>query len=295
MGKLRTLPTRRGSRKAWGAVAALASIALAAPPAARAQVEDLGPPPRPILIYLAEKPSVTAVFAGDFGPVRVTGVLEETPKTTVRLTDASGRSRQAQWSEIRDLALVQSAAEGLPLGSFTVHLSQDPPAPNSGSDLTGTYSGTVAGGYLSPAFSTPGFGQTGWRLLKMPSDQLTLRGDAYGRLAIPTDRLSVYYQEAVRGTIAQLPAGSIRIQVLQGKEVSLPLPEVQSFRRDIPGGTITLALLDGQIFSGKLIELPKVSLKLESAPKAAPIPLSGIVEFEVTVPTGARAGGQGSF
>lgn len=254
---------------------------------------ELGPPPRPIAIYVADRPTVTVTLQGDYGPVRVTGTLEEAPRAALRLSDAAGRPREAQWSEVRSLAVVRSASEGLPIGSFAVTLIGDGSAAVAGS------AAPVASGYLSPAFGA-GAGQGGWRLLSLPEGRVTVRGATIGRLSFEAARLMDLTMEPVVGTIVQLPRGTLRVEVLAGTVVSLQLEEVQSLRRDLPQQTISVTLADGQHFSGKLVELPRVSVAVQASsaqnlagglmlgvsPVAPPppVPLERIVQLDVRVP-----------
>lgn len=238
--------------------------------------DALLPPPRPVAIYLADTPVVTAVFNGEFGATRVTGTLESAPSEPLHLTDVTGHSRDVAWSDVRDLALVRSASEGLPLGSFTVNLLTDPQTPATGPDYTG--------GYLSPALSSPGVGQVGWRLLSLPEGQVTLRGQNYGQITIPVSSLVSLDQQPLRGSVVQLPAGMVRVEVLARKTVDIPLPDVVSLRRDLKAGTVSVTLADGQLFTGKLIQLPDVNIPLEGGRDRRPVPLSRVLDLEFTAP-----------
>jgi hypothetical protein len=275
---------RRG-RLAAGALG-LALLGSAAAGAQDAKVDELAPPPIPVLLYLVDQPVVTVVFDGDYGPVRATGVLDAAPKDAFRLTDPSGRSREVTWKEVRELSLVRAASEGLPTGSFTVRLTSDPASTGRGS--------TGGGGYLSPALSAPGLGQDGWRLLRLPEGEISIQGEGFGKLAVPADRVTQFVIEPIRGQVAQMPKGSIRLEVLKGREMSVPLQEVVSLRRDLAAGTVSVSLADGQLFTGKLLELPKVSFAVQEAGRERPpIALDRVVQLEVTLPAAAgRLGGR---
>jgi YD repeat-containing protein len=269
----------------WNALLALtaagvAAAGLAAPLTARAQ-DDIGPLPRPVTVYTLGQPVVTVTFNGDFGLVRATGTLEEAPKDPVALTDAGGKKREVSWNELRLLSRVTRATEGIPPGSFTAELTSEA----SGS-TPGVGSGYVAGS-TSPVASVT------WRTAALPQGQLTLRGDSFGRMAVPLDRLTSLTQEPVQGLVTQFPAGTVRLEVLNGTTISIPFQNARSFRRDVPQNIAVLTLDDGQIFSGKLVELPKVSLVLEPTKDLKPIPLDQVVNLEITAPPGARANSGG--
>lgn len=246
--------------------------------------EALTPPPRPVSIYLTDSPTISVVFNGDQGASRVTGTLETAPMDLLHLTDVTGHSRDAAWTDVRDLALVRSASEGFPLGSFTVTLLSDPGTQSSNTGFTG--------GYLSPALSSPGVGQVGWRLPSLNEGQLTLRGQNFGQLDIPVSRIVSVSQEPIRGGLVALPQGTVRVEVLPGKTVDVSLADVVSLRRNPRAETISLTLADGQRFSGKLVSLPQVSITLGEGRDRRTLPLNRIVEIEFTAPT---LGGTGAF
>jgi hypothetical protein len=232
---------------------------------------DLGPPPRPVAILVADRPLVTVEMAGDYGPVRVTGILEGAPKPGVDLG-----SREASWSEVRALARVTQPSEGFPAGSFRVALVTDdlPAAQSTGSGVLYGLTSQQVGGT--------------WRAMRLPEGNLTLRGKPYGTLAVPTSRIVQVRMEPVRGDVEALPEGNIRIEVLPGTSVNIPLPEVQWLQRDLRRGTVSVTLADDQTFSGKLVDLPKVSIKFTGEMPPEPVPLERIVVLERRTPSGRR-------
>ncbi len=243
---------------------------------AQNDVVDLGPLPQPVTVLVAQEPLVTAFVRGDYGEVRMTGVLADAPKAALRLVDPSGRTREAGWAEVRSLGLVSFAAEGLPVGSYQVLLVSDPPG---SPQLPG------AGGYGSRVLST---GTGGWRLSRVPEGSLTLRGEPYGTLTIPLDRLAGLQMEPIRGNVAELPKGSIRLEVFAGKSVSLPLTEVRLLQRDASAGTATVVLRDDQTFTGKLQELPKVNLVVETERGKQTVAMDRVAQFERGTPASRR-------
>lgn len=278
--------TRLG-RRALTAGLGLLAAGICVPMGAAAQVaapliSDLEQPPRPVNVFLADRPIVTVEFSGDFGPVRVTGPLERVPKETLRLTDATGRTREAVWSEVRSLTEVRTATEGLPVGSYTVYLIGDA-SPTSGVG--------AAGGYLSTTLPSIGGSRGGWRLTRLPEGEMAVTAGSLGTLAFPVSRITSFVEEPVRGSITQMPAGTIAVEVLAGKRLNVPLTSVEFLRRDLRAGTIALSLADGQTVTGKLLELPKVALAFTDEHPA--IPLERIVQLEIAVPALSRSGGLG--
>jgi hypothetical protein len=232
---------------------------------------DLGPPARPVVILLANRPVVTVDVAGDYGPVRVTGTLEAAPQAALDLG-----SREVDWSEVRSISRVVQPSEGFPADSFRVSLvTDDVPA-------------TQAAGTGSVTDLLSAEAQGTWRALRLPEGALTLKGEPYGTLKIPTARINQLRLEPVQGDVQSLPAGTVRVEVLPGSVVSVPLPQVQYLQRDLRRGTITVILADDQTFSGKLLELPKVSIQFAGEKPRAPIPLDRIVVLERRTPSNRR-------
>lgn len=242
--------------------------------AARAQV-DTEPLPRPITVYLADHSQVSVTFTGDYGPVRVTGSLDAAPKAGFKVTSLRGRSREVSWDEVRSLNVVQNVSEGFPSGSFGVNLITDS-APST--ELPGT-------GYSARLSTTD---QATWRILGLPEGTLTVRGEPYGTLAVPISRITAFQMEPIRGSVTDLPKGTVRLEILAGTTVNLPLSDVQLMQRDIRGGTATITLADDQTFVGKLVELPKVTLKLGEDKSSVSVPLERVALLERLPPGGRR-------
>lgn len=276
-----------GRSAVGAAAAALLAASVLGGPAVRAQdpppSTDLGPPPRPVSVYLANRPTVTVDFGGDFGPVRLTGKLDRAPQGTLRLMDATGRTRLADWSEVRSLVEVRTATEGLPLGTFTVFLLSDANT-GAGAGPTGVYTATN--------LSSPVVTRGGWRLSRLPEGEMTIQAGTLGSVTLPVSRITAFVQDPVRGSILQMPRGTVKVEVLAGKTLNVPLVDVELLRRDLKAGTISLTLADGQTVTGKLVELPKVNLAFETM-QPPPIPLDQIVQLEVAVPGLSRRGGLG--
>lgn len=260
-------------QKQAGALVLLGMLA-GLPLAAHAQDEDLAPPPRPLSLIVNEKPSVTVSLDGDSGPVRVTGTLTGASTETLHLQDPNGKPRDASWNEIRTLSRVEYPSEGMPVGSFRVTLVTD-----------AVQESQVAGVDYGAGSFDPG--APGWRLLQIPEGKITLSGAPYGTLTVPAGRISSWQDNPVRGTLAELPAGNVRVEVLSGSVVSLPLPQVQFMQRDLHRGTVNVTLADGQTFSGKLVELPNISITMGEMNNRVTVPLSNVVVLERPVPAGS--------
>jgi hypothetical protein len=276
---------QRWKRSRGAALLTLVALAgLAASKGARAQNTDqpvdLGPLPRPVALLRMDRPLLTVLAQGDYGDVRITGTLDEAPPGNFKLTDTYGRSREVGWKEIRTLSLVEFAAEGFPAGSSRITLVSDP-VPLAG---TGTSGSATSGGYTSRALNPE---QGGWRLLRLPAGSFTLHGDPYGSMTIPTSRVVSLQMEPIRGNVTDLPNGTIRIEPFGGTVVGVPLEQVQTLQRDVPRGAITVTLADNQALTGKLVEMPHVTLSLDTEGKKQSIPMEQVVQFERLTP-GAR-------
>ncbi|MFN3650929.1 MAG: hypothetical protein ACK47B_15245 [Armatimonadota bacterium] len=269
-------------RKAMWLAAVMAAGLACAAGAAQAQdppandIQDIlgAPLARPATIYLAERPQVSVEFAGDYGPVRVSGAIAGAPEQPLRLTDAEGRTRDATWSEIRSLSVVRFASAGLPVGSWQASLVSDPAAGST----------TVSGTYASTSAADRG----GWRLLELPEGALRLSGQPYGTLAIPLRRIANFEMVPIRSSIAEMPEGELRLEVVEGTTVGLPLRSVQVFQRDTRRGTVRVALEDGQAFTGKLVDLPNVVLNVGEGEAVQRIPLAQVAFLERVPPGGRR-------
>jgi hypothetical protein len=263
-------------------LALAASLGLLGGQSARAQAqaqppapeEDLGPIPRPITLFLLDKPTVTVSFQGDYGPVRATGVLDKAPEETLRVRSIQGLPREARWTEIRDLSVVQFPREGMPAGTFQVSLVSDPVSVTQIS----------AGGAGIRDYSTDA---GGWGAARLPDGNLTLTGKPYGSLTIPLSRVSSFQMEPIRGTVAQFPNGDVKLEPLAGSPITVPLQEIQTLQRDQSRDAVTLTLADGQSYTGKLVQLPEVSIAVTTpAGPVVTVPLSRVSYLERTPPGG---------
>lgn len=235
--------------------------------------EDLGPIPRPISLYLLDKPTVTVSFQGDYGPVRATGVLDKSPDDPVRIRNIQGLPREARWTEIRDFSVVQFPREGMPSGTFQVSLVSDPVSVTQAS---------TGGGVRDYS------GETGsWGAARLPDGNLTLTGKPYGTLTIPLSRVSSFQMEPIRGTVAQFPTGEVKLEPLTGSQITVPLLDVQNLQRDQARDAVSVTLADGQSYTGKLVQLPNVSIAVTtSTGQMVNVPLSRVSYLERTPPGG---------
>jgi hypothetical protein len=214
----------------------------------------------------------------------VTGSLDEAPKEPLRLTDTAGRAREVSWDEIRTMTNTDYPTEGFPAGSFQVAL------------ITDATSGTTPGGIAyRPGITTGsttsvvGAAQGAWRMLKAPEGTLKLSGSPFGTLSVPTSRIAAFEVVPIIGDVAELPQATIKLEVLQGSTVSVPFSEVRLLQRNTVRGTARVTLMDEQTFTGKVVELPKVSLSITptdivdaegKTPPARTISLEDVVQFE---------------
>lgn len=256
----------------WGAALVVTGLAPAALSPAVAQDLGLEPPPRPVAILVTDRPLVTVDLQGDFGPVHATGVLESAPEA--RLDYGSG---SVAWSEVLALESVFQPVEGFPAGSYRLALVTDDTAPQQiqGSGSTGTLYG-------------PAVNSGTRRVLRLPEGNITLSGKPYGKLTFPASRILQFRQVPVRGDVNALPAGNVRLELFPGTVVTIPLDEVQLFRRDVATGTATVTLSDEQTFSGKLLELPKVNVTFTGENPPPPIPLERVVVLDRRTVGGRR-------
>lgn len=272
------------------AVAAVngAQSARAQAPAATSPDEiGLGPLEQRVSVYLAARAQVSVTFTGDYGPVRLTGSLDEAPKDPLHLTDNSGRTRDVSWDEIRTMTNTEYPTEGFPAGSFQVALITDNATGTTGNMTAGIGYRSVAGSGASS--SIVGASQGVWRMLRAPEGTLKLTGSPFGTLSVPTSRISAFEVVPIIGNVLDLPQTPIKLEVLQGTTVSVPLSEVRLLQRNAVRGTARVTLLDEQSFSGKIIELPKVTLSIAptdlvdpagKTPPARAVNMEDVVQFE---------------
>ena len=269
-------------------VAATAAVhsAQAQQPAADADI-GLGKLPQRVSVYLAARSQVSVTFAGDYGPVRLTGSLEEAPKEPLHLTDAAGRSRDVSWDEIRTMMNTDYPTEGFPAGSFQVALITDNVNSAAGNTLGGAGYRTGLGAAATSA--VVGASQGAWRMLKAPEGTLKMTGSPFGALSVPTSRITAFEVVPIVGDVVDLPSAPVKLEVLQGSTVNVPFSDIRLLQRNAVRGTARVTLMDEQSFSGKIVELPKVSLSITPSdtvdpegktPAARTINLEDMVQFE---------------
>lgn len=263
---------RRKTFKLALAAGALLAAGLGVP-AVRAQDTDLGPIARPVTLFLLEQPTVTITFQGDYGRVRATGTLEQAPDEPLRVRSLQGVPREVRWTEVRDLAIVQFPREGMPAGTYQVALVSDP------IPLTQVASTGATTDYSS---------QTGaWGSQRLPEGSLTLSGRPFGRMTIPLSRVTGFQMEPIRGTVEMFPQGEVRMEVLTGSPITVPLQDVQSLQRDQSRDSVTVTLADGQSYTGKLLQLPNVTIPVTTTSgEKVSVPLQRVSYLERTPPGG---------
>ncbi|HEU4754217.1 MAG TPA: hypothetical protein VFU47_13995 [Armatimonadota bacterium] len=264
---------------AFAATLILGGVALA--PQVLAQepqpLPEIEPPPRPITVWVAERPTVTLTFQGESGISTLVGTLESAPQEKVRITDSNGLIREVPFTDISGFSLVRQPFEGLPAGTYTVGLfsrlasSLLTGTPNTGADYSG--------------LSDPQQ-ENVLRANRLPAGDIVLSGQPYGRIAVPLSRVLDMTTTPITARLAELPAGTVRVEVLPGKTVDVPLRAVEGLYRDLQNGTVTLQLNSelaenvGQTISGKLLELPQVTLELGEAPNRQSVALSRVVALQ---------------
>jgi hypothetical protein len=255
-------------------LAGIAAVSVAG--SAAGQEMEIPPPATPVTVYLVDRPLVTVTFNGQYGPVRASGTVADAPRGTFRLVSPEGSPREAALNEVRTMSVVDFPSEGFPSGSVRVELLTDP----------------VRAETVQSAGITRSYGSSlSWRLERMPEGTLRLSGSPYGELEIPMERLVSLRMQPVRGTVTQFPAGSVRMEIQQGKPFDVPIESIQSLQRDPRTGRIDITLLDDQSYSGRLVQLPSVALPLTGEDgMVRPIPFDRIVVFER--PTLGVAGGR---
>jgi hypothetical protein len=310
--------TRHGGAYGPAARWVIAALALGMIAGARplhAQQEPMGeiPAPKPaISLLLINQPVVTVNYAGDYGPMRVTGTLMEAPQRLVKIIAANGDTRMIGWNEIFSLALVTVPTAELPIGSYTIVLSSEESAlPRTSATLTTSYTPGVAVAAI-PGVPT--------HVAELPRGEVVLEGSPYGAMRIPTSRISEMHQEAVRGSLILMPEATLSLEVraarpgegggngkgapggrrqerpeargepVDAKVVDIPLRRVEVLRRDVANQTASVSLDDGQIFTGRVIRLPDVAIQVqvEGETMTRSYPLARIAQFETSVPLISR-------
>jgi hypothetical protein len=257
-----------------GVAAGLLALAAAAPLFAQQppvpEVPELAPPPRPLTVLVAQQPEVTVTFVGEYGVSTVVGTVESAPSVNVRLTDSAGQARDVPFTQLYSFSTVRAPLEGLPAGSLTATLLSDP----------GILQRLSGAGYSGDAQSSNIL-----RLNRLPEGNLVLSGQPYGRLTIPLGRVTDYGQLAISGLTGEMPAGNIRLELFPGNAMQVPLRSVEGMYRDLKNGTVVLDLSTGQPgvtqrLTGKLLELPQVTLRIGEAPDQRSVPLDRVVALQ---------------
>ncbi|MBM3459882.1 MAG: hypothetical protein FJX77_15280 [Armatimonadetes bacterium] len=280
-----------------GCCGALGSSQAAQEPPPPTTDPGLAAAPQPVTVLVSDRPLVTVDWDGDQGPIKLLGTLEQGPEGMLSLSDGIGRRRQVRWTEIEALAPVTEPSAGLPLGAYSVGIVSEPGQGFEKTIRIGGYSsssgGSGANASLASARGPASDTVEGWRLMRLPAGgSITVTGEPYGSVTIPLDRVRSYQMAPIRGGVQSLPPGDIRLELVPGASVSIPLPRVVFLRRDRPRGTIFLVLEDGQQFNGREVEFPRITLELlsEVDEKAPPtrVELARVVQLNRTPPGGGR-------
>ena len=250
-----------------------------------------------ISLLLVDQPLVTVSFNGDYGPMRVTGTLVDAPRRLLRLLDATGATREIRWSDLFSLNVVRVPTAELPVGSFTVMLSSEEGAlPRSTATVTTNYTAGATVATVPPAPA---------HLLELPRGELILQGEPYNSLRIPTERVTDLRMEAIRGSLVNMPDVKISLEVREGggngngknggqkggdngtpsepKVIDIPLRRVEVFRRDAARQLLSVTLADGQIFTGRIVNLPSAAIEVDVENQTRSYLLTRIAQFETTI------------
>jgi len=273
-------------------LATAAVLAGAERPAAAQQLEPVetpfAPPPPIVSVLRSLRPTVMVAFRGEYGPIRASGTLTQAPDAGLVVLDARGQERQIAWSELRELSVVRTPREGMRVGSFSISLASDEGAlPRTTRALSldpgaGGGGGAYAAGAAISRFARP------WRAQELPPGEVVLEGQPYGRMAIPIQQVEEWTAQPLRGSVTTMPEGQIQIEVANRVMVSVPLPSLETMRRDPMREFISVTLSDGQMFSGMLRALPDVQLPIAvTAAETVQVPLAEVVQLDISrVPLG---------
>src|SRR5436305_3542085 len=192
-------------RLAWATLLAGFALAAAVParPASQAQPPapaapatqpatpdvELAPPRPAISLLLINEPTVTVTYNGDFGPMKVTGALVEAPSQPLRVTAMGYGTRLINWNEIFNLSVVRVPTATLPVGSYTVTLSNEEGTLPRTTVVTTTYTTAPTVAMAPPVPS---------HAVELPRGDLVLEGEPYHALRISTDRVTDIRMEPIR-------------------------------------------------------------------------------------------------
>lgn len=231
-------------------------------------------------IQLREAPLVAIQYEGAYGPMRVSGTLTRPPQGQVRLRSADAKTRDVRWSDVTGM--------GRQVGYdvSTTNMVETGP-------LTATLVGENAP--ISPfvfAVGNPGFGgglggglgsaRPAWTVVSLPDSDLEIRGEPYGVLRVPAKKITNYSITPVSGTVT-LPNVDLELLVAPDKTITIPLRDVQGFRRN--ENDVYSLLLGDQHFTGKLARVPDVMLEVDTngMGKTVRVPLSRVSQMYITV------------
>src|SRR5205814_1231014 len=68
-----------------------------------------------------------------------------------------------------------------------------------------------------------------------------------------------------------------------GKVVDVPLRTLESYRRDVRRQLLSVTRADGQIFTGRVTQVPNVQLVIDVDGTQRSFPLTNIAQFETTI------------
>ena len=68
-----------------------------------------------------------------------------------------------------------------------------------------------------------------------------------------------------------------------GKIVAIPLRSMESYRRDVRRQILSVTRSDGQIFTGRVTQVPNVQLVIDVDGTQRSYPLTNIAQFETTI------------
>ncbi len=228
-----------------------------------------------VTIQLREAPVVGITYDGTYGPIRVTGTLTRAPQGNVRLRASDGRTRDISWAQLAQMEQhVSYGIDGITVekGPLTATLR------GVGDNRPGGLPGGVAVG----GFGGGGLAVPTWTVVGLPNSELEIRGEPYGTLKVPAQKLTGYAVTPVEGTVT-LPDINLELEIERGKTVTIPLGDVQVFER--LERNVASVQVGGQTFTGKLLRVPDVNLEIQTngTSKRLRIPLSQIQTMTASV------------
>src|SRR5205823_12673466 len=116
-------------------------------------------------------------------------------------------TRLINWNEIFNLSVVRVPTAELPVGSFTVTLSNEEGTLPRTSVTAATYTPQVTTAFVPPPPA---------HAVELPRGDLVLEGDPYHAMRIPTDRVIDMRMEPIRGSLITMPDASVSMQVTRG-------------------------------------------------------------------------------